>query len=229
MNNQKRGFTLIELMVSIGLLAILSVMVFSSISSAFQSFESLSNRGRIQSGFAGVISILNDDFINVSPRAIRTTNTNMREAAFIFNDQNSEYLIQFTRSGASIIDGEFDRIKQLGIDNPQTGFSRVAYKFADSTLYRYEWGILDRDKKNIDDYAHESILIEDVYDVQILVYSANKDGSLNEQSKWPATSITRRSVKKEFLILPAAVSIRIILEDSREFLLFFPGATGIAI
>ncbi|MBE8182899.1 MAG: prepilin-type N-terminal cleavage/methylation domain-containing protein [Candidatus Portiera sp.] len=228
MNNRVRGFTLIELMVAVGLLAILSTLVFSSINSAFQSFDSLSNRGRIQSGFAGVVSILNDDFINISPRAVRTS-TNTREAAFVFNDQNSEYLLQFTRSGASIIDGENERIKQLGIASPQVGFSRVAYRFADSTLYRYEWGILDRDKKNLDDFAQESVLIEDVYDVQVIVYSANKDNSLSEQTKWPATALTRRSVKKEFLILPAAVSLRIILEDSREFVLFFPGATGVAI
>lgn len=227
-NCSARGFTLIELMVAIALLAILSVMVFSSINSSFQSYESLSNRGRIQSGFAGVVSILNDDFINMSPRAVRTT-ANLREAAFVFNDSNSEYLLQFTRSGTSKIDLDKQTLSEMGIASPQIGYSRVAYRFADSTLYRYEWGILDRDKRNTDDFAKESVLVEDVLDVQVIVYSANKDGALNEQSKWPATALSRRSVKKEFLILPAGVSMRIIFGDDKELNLFFPGVLGTSI
>ena len=232
MNKNSKGFTLIELMVAISLLAVLSVLVFSSINSSFKSFEALSNNGRIQSGLAGVISIMSDDFINMTPRAVRTSsniNSNSREGAFVYNNDDSDYLLQFTRSGNSIIAEDNSKLRQMGVDNPQSGFSRVAYKFADSRLYRYEWGVLDRDKENVDDFARESILLEDVYDTQIIVYSESKDGSLNEEDKWPPTSLSGSSVKKEFIILPAGISIRVILNDSREYLLFFPGAAGITI
>lgn len=229
MNKHKsRGFTLIEIMVSVALLAVVSVLVFSAINSAFNSYEVLVKRSKSQSEFASVFSIINDDLVNIVPRPIRTA-SNKREGAFVFDLVASEYLIEFTRSGTSIINQDAQTIRQMGIDSPQTGLSRVAYKFADETLYRYEWGILDRDKQAENTLDRESALLKEVADVQVIAYSVTQDSALQEETRWPATSLTGRSRTKEFLILPGGVSLRIFLKDGKEFFLFFPGTAGVTI
>ena len=220
------GFTLIELMVAVGLLAILSIMVFSSINSSFSSFEVLSKRSRAQSEFSSAFSVINDDLFNLAPRAVRT-GTNKREHAFIIGDTNSEFVMEFTRSGNEIVSGDNVKLKENGFDNPQVGLSRVAYKFADSTLYRYEWGVLDRDRKDNDNIQdRESILMEEVAEVQILAYTQRNDSSLQEETRWPPTANRGRTRNKEHLLLPAAISLRIILLDEREYEFFFPGTAG---
>ena len=230
MNKQgdNKGFTLIEIMVAVALLAIISVLVFSSINSSFKSYEILAQRSKSQSEFARVFSVINDDLINIVPRPIRR-GENQREGAFVFDGDTSEYLVEFTRGGSSIIDEDAETLREMNIDNPQTGLSRVGYKFAEETLYRYEWAILDRDRGTDIPEDYESVLLEEVSDVQVLVYSARRDGSLQEETRWPATALSGRSRGKEYLILPAGISLRIILKDDREYFLFLPGAAGVSI
>ena len=219
------GFTLIEMMVAVALLAIISVLVFSSIRAAFTSFEAISLKSKSQSKFASTFSIINDDLVNLVARPIRV-DINKQEGAFLAEGFESEYLIEFTRGGLQVINTDGVQLKSLGLSSPQIGLARIAYKFADETLYRYEWGILDTNIKDTA-FEKENTLLEDVSDVQVLTYSLTRAKALQEETRWPATSLSTRNSKKELLQLPAAVSLLIKLKDGKEFFLFFPGSNGV--
>lgn len=222
--NKSAGFTLIELMVSVTLLAIISVLVFSSIRAAFSSFETIALKSSSQSELVSTLGIINDDLINIVPRPVRVA-PNKQLGAFISEGSSGEYLLEFTRGGMQIINTEGSRLKSLGLSSPQTGLARIAYRFSDESLYRYVWGILDTDLED-SAFERENVLLSDLSDVQVLTYSLTEDNILQEETRWPATAISTRNPNNKLLLLPAAVALLIKFKDGKEFSLFFPGSAG---
>lgn len=219
MDNRYKGFTLIELMVSVALLAIISVMTFSAIQSAFNTYEKLAVQSRAQSLFVAAMNIINDDMANLVARPVRTTQATSLEA-FHLEGLEGEYIVEFTRGGIFVYQFEEEQLKVMGLASPQTDLARVAYQFVDRTLYRYEWTTLDAQERIVE-AASQQVLFENVEDVQIIAYSRDQDGELQEEYQWPPAEGRNKE-----LLLPVAISILVHLENRGEFVFFLPGLSS---
>ena len=217
----QRGFTLVEVMVAVALLALLSIVTFSAVQSALRSFESLTTKTQRQSELATALGILNDDFYNMSPRPVRNAPSTHREA-FLVRGPEETYFVEFTRAGLPVYKLSGEQLKSLGLASPQTGLARVAYQFTEEAIYRYEWAVLDADRSQDQDAieARRALILSDVDDVQILTYSRDRDGSLREEPSWPPVSARRQETLSQ---LPQAVSLLIRLQDLGELELFYAG------
>ncbi len=214
----ERGFTLIELMVAVTLLAVLLVMVFSATSSALRSFDRLTDGTGRQTQLASALSIINDDFYNLVPRPVRTGQNTHRES-FRMRGSEELFFVEFTRGGLPVYDIPPTQLKRMNLASPQTGMARVAYRFTEEGLYRYEWGVLDAEHfPEEETEMHRTLILEKVDDIQILSYSRDKDGALRAETVWPPVKSDKRKAMKE---LPKAVSLLIRLQDMGEIELFY--------
>ena len=221
LRKRNEGFTLIELMVSVALLAIISVMTFSAIQSAFGVYERLFVQARQQSHFVIALGILNDDMANLIARPVRVTEETSKDA-FHLEGSEGEYLLEFTRGGLFVYRLDETELKSMGLASPQTDMARIAYYFADDAFYRYEWTTLDPEERT-EENAKKQVLLENVEEVQIVAYSQDEDGALQEEYQWPPVE---GSDDNAALLLPVAVSILIRLQDQGEHFLFFPGVSS---
>ena len=219
MRKDNRGFTLVELMVSVALLAIISLITFSAIQSAFNTYEKLAVRTRSQSLFVTSLNIISDDMVNLVSRPVRITGRT-RVDAFHLTGIEGEYMVEFTRRGIFIYQLEAEQLKNMRLANPQTDLARIAYQFTDSTLYRYVWRNLDVEERHAED-ATKQVLFDNVEDVQIFAYSQDKDGELQEEYTWPPVKGKNRN-----LLLPVALSIKVQLQGGEDFEFFFPGVSS---
>jgi len=217
--NCNKGFTLVELMVSVALLAIISVLTYAAIQSAFHTYDRLSNQGREQSRFVAALGVINEDMANLVARPVRT-NENTKKNAFHVDGVEGEYLVEFTRGGLFVYQLEGEEIIAMGLASPQTGLARVAYGFRENGFYRYEWTVLDP-QESTEESAHQQLLFENVADVQIIAYSQDQDGKLREEYQWPPVEGSQAA-----LLLPVAISIRFFFQDKGEYVLFFPGVNN---
>lgn len=219
--NGNKGFTLVELMVSVALLAIVSVLTYAAIQSAFQTYERLSTQGRDQSRFVAALGVINEDMANLVARPVRAGETDKRDA-FRLEGLEGEYLVEFTRGGLFVYQLDGEELKTMGLASPQTGLARVAYGFRDNSFYRHEWTVLDPQERT-EELVHRQLLFENVADAQVIAYSQDQDGELREEYQWPPVEGRNSNAA---LLLPVAVSIRFLFQDKGEYVLFFPGVSN---
>ena len=189
--NKSLGFTLIEVLVAISVFSILSALAYGTLNQSLLTANVLSERmDRIQS-LQRTMRLIEQDFIQLAERPIRSEIGNTYLAAITTHPSNT-YPIEFTRHGWN---------------NPLTlnrsTLQRVAYETIDDKLIRYYWNVLDKT------YSNQIIKDELTNNIEEIKFSFMKD---NEEwiDQWPPIEYIDDQALK---ILPKAIRITVNFTD----------------
>ena len=126
-----RGFTLLELLVAIFIAAIMFAIGYGVIMQSLRARGAIRQDQRQLVALQTALRIMEQDFVQLAPRPIRSPNGQGWEPALTASPSN-EPLVAFTRGGWS---------NPLGLQRPE--LERVAYVFHHGTLIREHWNVLD--------------------------------------------------------------------------------------
>lgn len=199
--NHKRptGFTLLEAMVSLFLLAVMSVMAYQAIESVLntnqRSRDELSNEQQLQLAW----QIISNDFLHLRARSYADGFGGIEAA---YQTSNNDILLSFTRGGGALLES-----------NP-TGLTRVQYSLDDSgRLLRTVWpafvSLRDSD-------GQQRVLLDDVSAVDFNNLTALGYYSLD----WPPIDA---EFENSLLSLPLMVEVSILLENGTLTSRLLPG------
>jgi general secretion pathway protein J len=195
LRNKQQGFTLLELLIASIIFAIMAIMAYGGLDNVMNnsrsSEQALSRLQQVQQS----ISIINRDFSQLVPRAVRDEYGNIQPALSTANDVDN--LIEFTRGGRP---------------NPanllRSTLVRVAYQFDDDKLIRLHWPQLDNAPGM---EAKKTTLIDDIESVTIRFLDQNAEW----QDQWPPVN-TGASINDTITSRPIAIEIILNLNDWGE-------------
>lgn len=211
----EQGFTLVEVVIAIGIFAMLGFACYKVVHGLALARETLTKNSEELRGFVRAMSTINRDFTQLSPRKILDESG---DAVSAF-DTHGDYLVEFTR---------------VGVPNPlmmkKAKVARVAYRFAEEMdkeelkqiennqlivnmvgdgkqgyLLRYVWPVLDRGDNNVPEMQ---VLLAGVNNLQFEY--------LKERNKWgedwpPANDGVNTSSSTD---LPYAIKLKI---DTKKY------------
>ena len=167
MPTSRRGFTLIEMMVVLGVFALLGVIASQIVSGVINNQAIVAERGSRLAEVQRAMQILQRDVVQLQARSIRDELGDPVGPLLIDSSIGNELLMEFTRQGWR---------NPLGQKRSES--QRVAYLMQEDTLYRAYWSVLDRAPDS------EPRLQRLLTNVDRLEFFA-LDVSGNEHSFWP--------------------------------------------
>jgi general secretion pathway protein J len=192
-----RGFTLIELLVAVAIFAVISSIVYGTLSNILLLDQGARKKLQSLADLQRVMILIERDLLQLAPRTILNE----------FGDQASAF--QLTESPSLVL--EFTR---GGYQNPgqllRSSLKRVAYSIKDEALIRTTWAVLDRASQTQPE--HEEVLLEGVKAMAISAW--NKKW----QNNWPS----RQENQPVDAQLPGAVKIEMQLQQFGEFEMVVP-------
>ena len=164
----RRGFTLLELLVAVAIFSVLSVVAYSSLNAMVNTREQvvadMERLGQLQIGF----TMLERDLQQaVSGRGIRDEYEEVQPAMLLHTVGDLEGGLEFTRGGWSNPAGQ-----------ARSTLQRVAYQLQDDNLVRYSWRVLDR---VVDSEPFSSVVLGGVQEFSISFLDADNKW----QDGWP--------------------------------------------
>ena len=163
--SQQAGFTLLELLISSIIFAIMALMAYGGLSNVIDnskaSGEALDRLREVQQS----VSIMDRDFSQIVTRPIRDEYGVVQP--FLLTNINSDELVEFTRGG---------RVNPANL--LRSSLLRVAYRFEENAVIRVQWQSLDR-AQGIE--PRLTTIIEDVEDISINFLDNNGETS----DRWP--------------------------------------------
>jgi len=127
------GFTLIELMVAILIMAIIAAIGYATMNQAFKSHELLKEQQTQLLNLQNAVRIMEQDFVQATPRPVRqAVGDEPAQLAFVGLPPGGEPVVALTRNGWA---------NPAGLQRP--GLQRVAYFLENGTLRREYWNVLD--------------------------------------------------------------------------------------
>ena len=194
MLRDRRGFTLIEVLVALAVFGVMSMLAYSTLGSTLSNADYLSDRmDRLQS-IQRAMRYLATDLTQAAPRPVRTELGDSFEPA-LETSLGSEFVLELTRSGWG---------NPAGL--PRGTLQRVAYRLEEDKLVRYYWTVLDRT------YANEPlaiVLLDNVESLFFRYYQANGEPS----DTWPPLGAQGPAALRS---RPRAVEIVLSLADQGE-------------
>lgn len=190
------GFTLIEVMIAIVIMAMIAVMTSQSFTAAIISSEATQEAISRMAAVDRVWVLLEGDLRNAIPALPKVA----REAPIppIYLDPSEDYRLSILRGGYA-----------NPLKLPRTEMVRVGYRFEDQVLWRDTWvNIADNDERN----ARPQRILDGIDDIIIKALPNNNRSSVASgpwQERWPATGIAPNE-------LPAAIEVTLILPDFGE-------------
>ncbi|MBU0480638.1 MAG: type II secretion system minor pseudopilin GspJ [Proteobacteria bacterium] len=179
-----RGFTLLELLVAMAIFSLMSVMVYSSLTSMTETREQLQKRTEIFAELQTFFRVIGRDLTQTAKRPVRDG----------FGDELpavkrivGESALEFTRNGWRNPAGR-----------PRSSLQRVRYRFAAGQLIRESWNVLDR---AVDSEPHDRIVLNKVLDFDV-TFIGQQD---KPYKSWPP-NVNGTPVNDE---LPRAVNIQV--------------------
>ena len=197
-NYQQRGFTLIEAIVSVFLLAVLSLMSYQALDLIMganeRSRSDVANEARLQRAW----QIINRDLMHLRDRTFKD-GLGATEKPYITN--NSEFGVRFSRGGGPMLS-----------TNP-SGIRRIEYRLnSDKQFVRQSWGIAESPR--FSDGVIQ-VLINNVSAVDF----QHLDATGNFVSAWPPISDDASDK------LPKMIRVTIRLQDGTESARLFLGVS----
>ena len=196
---KSHGFTLLETVVSLFLLAVMSVMAYQAIESVLdtnkRSQEDLKNEQKLQLAW----QIISNDFLHLRSRQYADGFGGIEAA---YQTSNSDIILSFTRGGSALLES-----------NP-TGLTRIQYSLDDEgRLVRTVWPVFLSVR---DSDGQQRMLLDGVSSVDFNNLTALGYYSLN----WPPIDV---EFEGNLLSLPLMVEVSIILEDGSISRRLLPG------
>jgi general secretion pathway protein J len=134
--NKQRAFTLIEVLVSLAIFAILATLAYGALSQTLDSADLLNNRMDRLQAIQRTMRLLSEDLQQLAPRPIRDELGDGFGPALDTGFQ-SGFALELTHGGWS-----------NPIVLPRSTLQRSAYRIEEDELIRYHWTVLDRTLAN---------------------------------------------------------------------------------
>ena len=167
---RQSGFTLLELLIASIIFAIMAIMAYGGLANVMENSKSSQTALKRLQQIQQSVSVLNRDFIQILPRAVRDEYGNVQPALSAGN--NIDNLVEFTRGG---------RVNPANL--LRSTLLRVAYRFEEEKLVRLQWPQLDNAPGA---KAKQTMLIDDVANVTIRFLDQNGEW----QEQWPPLNST---------------------------------------
>lgn len=129
--NSSRGFTLVEVMISLALFSMIAAFSYATFSVAARESRVISDNNEALGELQRMLQWLSSDLMQHQARSVRDVVGSDRRPA-LFADSRNEYLLELTRGGHA---------NPLGL--PRASAQRVAYQLEDDKLLRLQWPVLD--------------------------------------------------------------------------------------
>lgn len=186
-----RGFTLIEILVAVVIVAIIGVLAYGGLHGVINAQEQTSARMQRLQHLQQAFAIMTRDFSQLEPRAVRDPLGGTQLAAFLSSPQNQPPLI-FTRGGWG-----------NPLADARSTEERVAYELDNGELQRLTWPELDVPSQSL---PVKQTLLTNVtaFDVRFM------DETGQWQTQWPPLNAPGTAYITK---LPRAVEIAVTLKD----------------
>ena len=166
MNAIKRckGFTLFELLVAMAIFSLMSMMVYSSLTSMTKTREQLQKKNESFAKVQTFFRVIGRDINQIASRPIRDEFGDPLPAVM---KEAGEPGLEFTRNGWRNPAGR-----------ARSSLQRVRYQLKEGTLFRRNWQVLDRD---VDSIPFGKVVLDKVWEMDITFV-----GALDKRYKqWP--------------------------------------------
>lgn len=190
-----RGFTLVELLVSMFIAAVMFAMGYGALNQA------LADRGSLQAGqerldeIQTAMRVMAQDFAQIAPRPVRSPLSADSEPALRGDPEDPAALVTLTRAGWA---------NPAGVQRP--ALQRVRYGFENEVLYRDHWRVVDVLPGTTPERRE---LIDRVRNVRFRYL----DGSRSWQEEWSGVVTSGSSALRQLRDRPLAIEITLELED----------------
>lgn len=188
-----RGFTMLEMIVAIGIFAIIAAISYSALNNFLDARAHINNQNERLRALQTVFVLLEQDLRYAVNRTVRNEYGDVEPAFFGSADQ-------------ALAAGERLRLTTVRPAAGSAGLhqvTRVAWRLIDGELHRVAWRVLDRD---IDSAEYQRRLMEDVDDFEIRYFSFSGDSELRADSEWIGGAA-----------LPAGVAVTVLPEDGAAY------------
>ena len=192
--SRNRGFTLLEILVAMAILAIMSVMAYRSVSEARVAVENSGGHMDRLREVQRAMNLLTGDFRTLAPRPIREPIGDGFRAA-LRRDPNAVTLVELSRAGWPNSAG-----------TPRGTVQRVSYRIEEHTLIREYWNVTDPTLANL---PVERRLLKQVERIEIRYMNSGREWV----TQWPPLGSAGDT---GFRSRPIAVEITIMLTDYGE-------------
>tara|TARA_R110001592_G_scaffold198448_1_gene446668 strand:+ start:24649 stop:25371 length:723 start_codon:yes stop_codon:yes gene_type:complete len=172
LNARTQGFTLLEVLLAIGITAMIGLGSWQILNSAIRASESTQIRLAELNALQKTMLIISRDLRQVLTRSIRDGFGDYQPA---LTTKNEFYALEFTRRGW-----------RNPMDDARSNIQRVAYELSDNKLVRHYWSVLDRSQ---DSEPISKELLTEVNSISIRFMT--KSGSWVDE--WPSSSSSSSS------------------------------------
>ncbi len=188
-----RGFTLLEMVVAIGIFAVIAAVSYASLNRFLATRAELEAKNDALKQLQLAFAALERDIRYVAPRPVRDGGGETEAA-----------LVAYPPNPAA--PGELIRLTVSGPENTNPALSRltrVAWRLADGKLYRVVWKVLDRAAAS-EEYAQP--VLADVATVEMQFYRLDGTGALQATAEWLLPDR-----------LPDGIEIQLALQNGRQY------------
>ncbi|MDH5446369.1 MAG: type II secretion system minor pseudopilin GspJ [Gammaproteobacteria bacterium] len=208
MKRQCRGFTLLELLVAIGVFSVLAIMSYSTLSGILKQQGITREKSDQLNRAQKAMLHLERDILQIVVRPIRDQYG--LEQGAVIGDEYKDIRLEFTRTGRP--NPNFA---------PRSYLQRISYAMPqdeEGKLYRYVWPSLDRA-----DGAEplKMLLLDDVEEMTVRFY----DNQGEEQGEWPPVA-SQATGQSNLRAMPRGIKVVLKLKSMGEIwrLLEMPGS-----